>query len=343
MPSLEFMISYCAVITTIQEPTSAVKSLAELISRDNATLWIIGDYKGPSAYNLSGTRFVSLTEQLNGPFGLALKLPTGHYARKNIGYLEAIFRGAGTIYETDDDNTPCAAWRLRDSTVQVHTAMLSGWVNVYRYFTPLRIWPRGFPLDAVVPFGDSDLPLVSQAHSVRAPIQQGLANGSPDVDAVWRLILDAPFNFDDGPSVYLPPGAWCPFNSQSTWWWPEAYPLLYLPSHCSFRMTDIWRGFVAQRCLWAMGFGLVFHAPEVYQERNPHNLMRDFADEVPGYLNNRRIAEILDALTLAPGPERVGDNLQICYEALVQAAILPPAELELVAIWLRDLEGLRRS
>jgi hypothetical protein len=108
-----------------------------------------------------------------------------------------------------------------------------------------------------------------------------LADHSPDVDAVWRLVLDRPFCFDKGESLYLAPGTWCPFNSQSTWWWPEAYPLLYLPSFCTFRMTDIWRSFVAQRCLWAVGQGVAFHASEVAQARNQHNLMRDFEDEVP--------------------------------------------------------------
>ncbi len=83
-------------------------------------------------------------------------------------------------------------------------------------------------------------------------IQQGLANGSPDVDAVWRLILDRNFAFSDGAPVVLEAGNWSPFNTQSTWWWPIAYPLLYLPSYCSFRTCDIWKSFIAQRCLWEL-------------------------------------------------------------------------------------------
>ena len=127
---------------------------------------------------------------------------------------------------------------------------------------------------------------------VECPVQQGLVNGSPDVDAVWRLMFDREFNFDQGPSVWLAPGAWCPFNSQSTWWFPKAFPLLYLPSFVSFRVTDIWRSFIAQRCLWEVGYGVAFHAPESIQQRNMHNLLRDFEDEVPGYLNNNRIIAI---------------------------------------------------
>src|SRR5262249_43100336 len=159
---------------------------------------------------------------------------------------------------------------------------------------------------------------------VEAPIQQGLANLAPDVDAVWRLVLGRVIYFDRGqPSLSLPPGTWCPFNSQSTWWWPEAYPLLYLPTHCSFRLTDIWRGFVAQRWLWEMGHGLVFHGPEVPQERKPHTLLADFRDEVAGYLHNARLVRCLEGLALRPGPGSALDNLVRCYEALIAGGFLP--------------------
>jgi hypothetical protein len=175
--------------------------------------------------------------------------------------------------------------------------------------------------------------------AMRSPIQQGLANGSPDVDAVWRLILDRKFAFTDDAPVMLEPGNWCPFNTQSTWWWPIAYPLLYLPSYCSFRTCDIWKSFIAQRCLWELGYGITFHAPEVFQDRNQHDLDRDFADEVPGYLRNKEIADVLSRLQLKSGEAQIGDNLHRCYEALVAAKIFPSAELELVALWLETFRS----
>ena len=84
----------------------------------------------------------------------------------------------------------------------------------------------------------------------------------------------------------------------------------------------------------------MFHAPEVRQDRNPHDYRRDFADEVPGYLQNARIAEILAGLALAPGEAAVGDNLRACYTALVAERIFPPEELALVAAWQADLERM---
>src|SRR4029077_7020197 len=131
---------------------------------------------------------------------------------------------------------------------------------------------------------------------VEALVQQSVVNGSPDVDAIWRLVLDHEVIFERRSSVLLGPGVWCPFNSQSTWWFPTAFPLLYLPSHVSFRMTDIWRSFVAQRCLWELNLGIVFHGHEMFQDRNPHSLLRDFEQEVPGYLGNQRLCEVLEQL-----------------------------------------------
>lgn len=333
----------CTVITTIQLPTGAVRSLAARLGDQEASLIIIGDKKGPPAYDLSGVDFFSLQRQLESRFGLARALPVGHYTRKNVGYLEAIARGAACIYETDDDNAPLPNWTPRVENVDARAVDQRGWVNVYRCFSGERIWPRGLPLDALGASFLTAPPLRDLTQRVRAPIQQGLANGSPDVDAIWRLVLDRPFDFDDGPSVLLPAGAWCPFNSQSTWWWPDAYPLLYLPSHCSFRMTDIWRSFIAQRCLWELGLGVVFHAPEVFQDRNEHNLMRDFNDEVPGYQRNRELAQVLTDTALLPGIAAITDNLRRCYESLVAHGFFAAAELDLLTAWCDDLGQAQRG
>lgn len=329
------------VVTTIQAPTPAMHAWSARLREIAAPLVVAGDRKGPVAFDLPGSRFLSLADQLALPYALARLGPVGHYTRKNIAYLEAIREGVACIYETDDDNAPLPTWGPRDPDVDVHALGGGGWLNVYRCFSRGRIWPRGLPLDEIVASCTREYPPEGPPKLVRAPIQQGLANGAPDVDAIWRLVLDAPFDFDGGPSVMLQPGTWCPFNSQSTWWWPEAYPLLYLPSHCSFRMTDIWRSFVAQRCLWELGHGIVFHAPEVVQDRNPHALMRDFNDEIPGYQRNRELVEVLADTVLLPGAGAVGDNLRRCYEALIARGFFATEERLLVDAWLAGLDQAR--
>jgi len=101
-------------------------------------------------------------------------------------------------------------------------------------------------------------------------------------------------------------------------------------------MTDIWRSFVAQRCLWEIGCGVLYHSPQMSQDRNVHDLMRDFQDEVPGYLNNSRIGQLLQAASLEAGEGAVAENLIRCYEVLVQARLLPEEELDLVRTWVSD-------
>lgn len=331
------------VITTIQNPTESVCQMLSRLGEIKATLIVIGDQKGPTLFDLEGVEFLPLKEQLALDLKLAQKLPTGHYTRKNIGYLLAMSKGAACIYETDDDNAPLPNWTPRHEAVTVTTIGEKRWLNVYQLFSQHKIWPRGFPLDEVQKSFQDRLTLAEDNTNVIAPIQQGLANNSPDVDAIWRLILDEPFDFRPGPSVHLPRGSWCPFNSQSTWWFPAAYPLMYLPSYCSFRMTDIWRSFIAQRCLWELGLGLVFHGPEVMQERNAHNLMRDFADEIPGYTRNSELVDVLERLSLVTGQAAVNGNLLACYRALVEAGFFPQKELELVEAWLSDLRVISPS
>jgi STELLO glycosyltransferase-like protein len=330
-----------AVVTTIQAPTPSMVRLAGFLAAESMPLVVVGDRKGPARFELSGAELFTLAQQEALPFELARLAPVGHYSRKNLGYLVAISRGAPCLYETDDDNAPLDGWRPRTLRVTgARSARGDRWVNVYQLFSDELVWPRGLPLDRIRGGG---APEVGDAGlAVDAPVQQGLADGAPDVDAIWRLVLDRDVRFRPGAPVALEPGTWCPFNSQTTWWWPEAYPLLYLPSHCSFRMTDIWRSFVAQRCLWAMGRRLVFHGPEVVQERNDHRLTRDFEDEVPGYLGNDAIVARLESLSLPAGAAALPDNVRRCYEELVRGGYVGAAELPLVDAWLRDVAAARR-
>ena len=206
--------------------------------------------------------------------------------------------------------------------------------------TPTKIWPRGFPLNHV----NKGKELFGAKEPVVSSIQQGLADGEPDVDAIYRMVFSHKNEFKYERSIYLEKNTWCPFNSQSTWWFPDAYPLMYLPVTATFRMTDIWRSFIAQRCLWELGQGVTFHSPsEVYQERNEHDLMDDFEKEVPGYLNNEGICETLQGLTLKPGKENVCDNLFDCYYALALKSLFPRGEMDSLEKWIDDYNDITRN
>ncbi len=327
------------VVTSIASPTAALKRLSTAASGAGLDFILIGDEASPADFELPGCDFYGLERQRALGLATAHACPTRHYARKNIGYLVAMARGAETIVETDDDTEAYRSfWQARERVESAEVVEAQGWINVYAYFSGARIWPRGFPLDAVrvLPPSRLSLPVAETC----SPIQQGLVNGDPDVDAVYRLVLDLPFRFEPGASVALGPGAWCPFNSQNTSWWPEAYALMYLPAYCSFRMTDIWRSFVAQRIAWENGWSVLFHEATVRQRRNPHDLMRDFGEELSGYVANREIGAALQALELEPGSSQIAANMRRSYELLVGRGWIEPRELPLLDAWLADIASI---
>lgn len=326
---------HAIVVTTINHPTAAVAELADGAARLNAQFFIVGDGKSPADFNEPRATYLDLVAQRSTGFRYALEAPVGHYARKNVGYLAAIRAGATVIVETDDDNFPLEGfWSPREATVEARALDGSAWTNVYAWFADGPVWPRGLPLQQVrtPPPPLEGLPLAP----VFCPIQQGLADENPDVDAIYRLTMPLPVHFRRGAAVALR-GAWCPFNSQNTTFFREAFPLLYLPRHCSFRMTDIWRSFVAQRIAFANGWGILFHGATVRQERNEHDLLRDFEEEVPGYLHNARIREELEGVDIVPGKAGLPGGLVACYRRLVELGLVGREELPLLDAWLEDL------
>jgi len=59
----------------------------------------------------------------------------------------------------------------------------------YKYFTKNNIWPRGFALENI----QDNLPKLKNLQMLNCPIQQGLADENPDIDAIYRLTLPLPF------------------------------------------------------------------------------------------------------------------------------------------------------
>jgi len=326
------------IITSIANQEHPVlNQFAVETSKNNISFIVIGDTKSPKEFILEGCDFFSIERQQQLPFELANILPVKHYARKNLGYLYAISKGAEIIIETDDDNLPLEGfWENRTKLVNAHFLKNKGWVNVYKYFTESHIWPRGFALENIL----DPLPPLEKLILIDSPIQQGLADENPDVDAIYRLTSPLPIIFDKSNNIALGNNTFCPFNSQNTTWFREAFPLLYLPSHCSFRMTDIWRSFVAQRIAWTCGWSILFHQSTVWQERNEHNLMNDFRDEISGYNNNAQIVKVLKELDLKDGIKNISTNMKLCYKALIELGFVGEQESILLDAWLKDINSL---
>lgn len=329
------MLKNTIVVTTIHPPTKGIELLAQIPEHD---VIIIGDKKTPANWHYSNTLFLSVEQQLELDYQLVEHLPFNHYARKMIGYLYAIEHGALTIFDTDDDNLPKPSWQSLPSEGTFSTSNSQPFVNVYQHFTSQQIWPRGYPLN-LLNQAPTRQPLRLEKKEVRVGIWQGLADGDPDVDAIYRLTNNTPCYFDEKEPLVLGKGSICPFNSQNTIFCEsELFPLLYLPAYVTFRFTDILRGLVAQPIMWAHNYLLGFTNATVVQERNPHDYLKDFESEIPCYLHVEKVVEIAKSTVLAR--RSVADNLYEVYCALHQHNIVVQKELELLRCWLTDLSRL---
>ena len=333
-------MSKSIIITSIANDKNPIlNTFATECKKRSIDFIVIGDTKSPNDFKLDGCDFWSIDRQSTLPFELAKITPTRHYSRKNLGYLLAIKNGATQLQETDDDNIPRDEfWAEKQREVKSHSFENAGWVNVYHYFTSKKIWPRGFPLEELQN-KQSELNSL-KFDSFNCPIQQGLADENPDVDAVYRLTYPLPINFEIKEKLALGKNAWSPFNSQNTYWFKEAFALMYLPSYCSFRMTDIWRSYVAQRIAWECSWNILYHEPTVWQQRNDHNLMKDFEDEIPGYSNNFNICKELQSLHLKTGQSNIYENLIICYQKLIDINVIGKEEMPLLQAWISDIRKL---
>lgn len=323
------------VVTTINPPSTAIEFISKLCGSSGWSAVVVGDTKTSQDWSCDNITYLSVERQKEIFGGYADVLPYRHYCRKNIGYLYALSQGAEYILETDDDNIPYPSFGQNvDRRVTGRFVEKKGWINIYKYFSDALIWPRGLPLDDI---HSSGVEKKTAGEHFDCPVQQFLADEDPDVDAIYRLIFKNNIIFNPAASpVILGENAWVPFNSQNTLFFKEAFPLLYLPCHVSFRMTDIWRSFVVQKTLWIHGYKLAFRASTVKQLRNEHDLMQDFRQEVIGYTDNRRIAELLDSARtgLTEGDRSTMSRTAMAlWNALVTAGIIPPQELPAINGW----------
>ncbi len=326
------------VFTTINPPSEALRAWAALEGRQaEGSNYLIGvaDKKTPIDWHLENCHMVSAWQQTEKGAGgeFAKTLPWNNYARKMLGYRLAIDTGAEVIIDTDDDNTPNLDWSFPGFEGEHWVAdAKTEWFNAYCNFTDEEIWPRGFPLEKVR--ASFNWPGRSAKRKVNVGVWQCLVNGDPDVDAIYRLTQKPLLTFKNGDPIVLDRGVWCPFNSQNTVWRKELFPLMYLPHTVSMRCTDIIRSLVALPIMNEKGgYQLGFTAANAFQDRNPHNYLVDFKDEIPIYLHAQRI---ISAVTDAIHWKRsIEGNMCAAYLALIKEGIVQKDEMTSLAFWLK--------
>ncbi|MGE5659344.1 MAG: STELLO glycosyltransferase family protein [Actinomycetota bacterium] len=326
------------VITTINKPTTAIIQYQDILLKSGWKIIIVGDKKTPQEFaDFPGVDYLSIERQLELFGELASLIPFNHYARKNLGYLYAMNLGATFIAETDDDNIPYLERYPNFLPARIKVPLLEeqGAANIYSYFTDRIVWPRGLPLDKIKTPVNFDL---IEEQEVSCYIQQGLADRDPDVDAIYRLTLaneDVIFAADK--KLALAEKCYCPFNSQNTCFYKEAFPFMLLPVGVSSRVTDIWRGYIAQKLLWCMGAHLLFLSPSVYQIRNIHNLVKDFNEEVPLYTQAQELMNLLNDFT--PPVTSACDLMLAVYDYLQGHKLLSEIELKLCQLWIAEVKN----
>ena len=213
--------------------------------------------------------------------------------------------------------------------------------NPYPHFGQSSLWPRGFPLEDVGHKVTYDYRFCS----IHSPsIRQAVANGDPDVDAVFRLTRR--FESDKGslifdpvaPPIVIPRGTFVPFNSQNTLYASGAFWALVLPTTVSDRSCDIYRSYWAQALLWLVGGHLGFYPPNVKHVRNKHSSLSDLAEETEMYQHTGRLLRFLhtwkcDRLFLFDCMTKLAGDMAL-------NKFLQRRDVDVVNAWVADLATL---
>jgi hypothetical protein len=195
--------------------------------------------------------------------------------------------GADIVAVVDDDNIPLAGWGEnllvgKEIEVDFYETELPAFdpVGVTNHS---RIWHRGFPLQLLTRRDYSR----KSRRRVKADVQADFWNGDPDIDAICRMEHAPECKFDDA-CFPLAANRLAPFNSQNTFLSGRCLEDYFLFPHIG-RMDDIWAAYYLQ----AMGYSVVFNRASVFQERNPHDLVRDMRQEYLGYEHNLSLVQDL--------------------------------------------------
>ncbi|KAH9499447.1 sugar transporter-like protein [Bulinus truncatus] len=330
------------VVTSIRPPTDDVKYMANM---PGWRVVVVGDVKSPGNWSYPNCDFLSITKQKVLNFKISSHLPFKSYARKNIGYLYAVLNGAKYIYETDDDNRP-----FDDLEGFIYSHRTSGMMydgqrvfNPYHHFGQSTLWPRGYPLSEIGAVTSKSYWLDSDWTT--PTIQQGVVNGDPDVDAVFRLTrksVTSPINvtFDPcAPPVFVPQGVFSPFNSQNTLFHHRAFWAMLIPMTTTFRMCDIWRGYWAQRLMWEIGDRLSFFTANAYQNRSAHSFMEDATGEKDMYFQTEALIDFLTNWTCHSSMSFFQCILKLTSD-MADKNFWKHEEIDLTRSWLDDLTEL---
>jgi len=320
------------IITTINDFTNT--SISKFIEY-NYDIIIVGDLKTPHNTYIDKKNIIYLHPSNFNEFNIFQELlPYNHYCRKNIGYLYALKNNYEIIFDTDDDNYPTNDFDNWDKNYDIKNIEGPKFPNMLSLFTDLNIWPRGYPLELLNK--ENNIKINNDNNNLSdVCIYQSLANGDPDVDAIFRLTNKNYKNeifFDENKMFTINKNIYVQGNTQATFWVDnKLFYLLYIPVTVSFRFCDILKMYVAQKCMWEHNKLICYMSPIVHQYRNEHNLINDFISEYPMYISILNIINNIFENIKLNGDK---NDLLIIYEKLFHNNIVKELEIKLVKEWL---------
>jgi hypothetical protein len=249
--------------------------------------------------------------------------------RRNVGYLQAALQGAEVVISVDDDN-----FFTEDDFFAHHLAVgtevtvpvvshPSGWWNICERLAtdpPRKFYHRGYPkskMDWVPGQG------VVETKTVKVMVNAGLWLKNPDVDATANI--EEPINVVGMNDIAgdrrcaLEKGTWCPFNSQNTAFDMQVLPAMYLVTMLDWvrgyrigRLDDIWMAYFFRALGDPLGHHVLYGPPLVTQDRNPHDFVKDLAEELPGYILTEKLVRYLRDFK-GGDPDYLEGYLDLCY------------------------------
>jgi hypothetical protein len=261
------------VSTTINYPTEALRKFSEM---EGWTLVVAGDKETPhESFSPLSCVYLGPEKQENLYPELSRALGWNCVQRRNIAAYYAYEQGADLIALVDDDNIPYDDWGSKlyigkPTLVKEFKTSLCVF-NLLRHLNT-AMWHRGYPVELL------SMPETINITSatVVPDVQANLWNGSPDVDAICRMTMPTLSNWEiDSP---IASDKYAPFNSQNTILTREVLPYYFLFPFIG-RIDDIWASYYVQ----SKGFKVIFDRPTVFQNRNPHDLVKDLELEIYGY------------------------------------------------------------
>lgn len=274
------------VTTTIFSPSEAIIKYSNM---KDWTLVVVGDKKTPhSEYEkIENIIYLHPKAQEDMYKKLSDSLGWNCIQRRNIGFVYAYHNGADIIASVDDDNIPLENWG-KDLFLCDSIEVDSYECEKCDFFDPLSVtsrnelWHRGFPIKFV-----KQKNTITKKKEILIPSFQGnLWNGEADVDAIERMLFNTTCDFSKDKIFPFTSSQKCPFNSQNTFIHRRAIKDYFCFPFVG-RMDDIWGAYVAL----SKGHRVIFDKPTVYQERNEHDNIMDFKNEILGYINNHDFNE----------------------------------------------------